>query len=214
MSADTESSNSTDTIDTIDTLRQKLATQTLELGRLREEVARLIRHDPLTGVMNRRTLIEMLDAELLRSHRTGHPFCFAMADLDHFSAVNMQYGRAVGDVVLKTFSDASMKLLRALDRFGRLGGEEFGIVLPATWLDSGVIAMTRLRAAVNACDWSAITPNLPVTFSVGLTTNATGDTAERVLQRAEKALRQAKAEGRNRTITIEDALPDMPILDD
>ena len=202
------------TLATLAAMREQLDLQERELQRLRDEIAGLIRHDPLTGVMNRRTLIEMLDAELLRSHRTGHPFCFAMADLDRFSAVNDKYGRAVGDVVLKTFSDASMKLLRALDRFGRLGGEEFGIVLPATWLDSGVIAMTRLRAAVNACDWSGITPDMPITFSVGLTTNATGDTAERVLQRAEKALRQAKDEGRNRTVTIEDALPDMPVLDD
>ena len=205
---------SDDSSATLAALQAQVATQNLELERLREEVAGLIRHDPLTGVMNRRTLIEMLDAELLRSHRTGHPFCFAMADLDHFSVVNQRFGRPAGDVVLKMFSDASMKLLRALDRFGRLGGEEFGIVLPATWLDSGVIAMTRLRAAVNACDWSTITPDLAITFSVGLTTNATGDTAKRVLQRAEKALRQAKDEGRDRTVTIEDALPDMPVLDD
>lgn len=200
--------------DTVGILRAQVLSQQEELARLRAEVDGLIRHDPLTGVMNRRTLVEMLDAELLRSHRTGHPFCFAMVDLDHFAAVNQKYGHAVGDVVLKTFSDASMKLLRALDRFGRLGGEEFGIVLPATWLDSGIIAMNRLRTAVAACDWSGITPDQSITFSAGLTTNATGDTAERVLQRAEKALLQAKTEGRNRTVTIEDALPDMPVLDD
>ena len=198
----------------IDALRGQLAGQEKEILRLRAVIEELIRHDPLTGVMNRRTLIEMLDAELLRSHRTGHPFCFAMAGLDHFDTVNEKYGGLVGDKVLKTFSDASMKLLRALDRFGRLGGEEFGIVLPATWLDSGVIAMTRLRAAVGACDWSGISPEMVMTFSVGLTTNATGDTAERVLQRAEKALLQARDEGCNRTITVEEALPDMPMPDD
>ena len=199
---------------TLAALRAQVAAQELELQRLRAEVEGLIRHDPLTGVMNRRTLIEMLDAELLRSHRTGHPFCFAMVDLDHFSAVNQKFGRPVGDLVLKTFSDASMKLLRALDRFGRIGGEEFGIVLPATWLDSGIIAMNRLRAAVAACDWSSVTPQQMVTFSAGLTTNAPGDSAEKVLQRAEKALLQAKVDGRNCTVTIEDALPDMPVLDD
>ena len=199
---------------TLTALRAQVASQEQELQRLRAEIDGLIRHDPLTGVMNRRTLIEMLDAELLRSHRTGHPFCFAMVDLDHFNAVNQKFGRPVGDLVLKTFSDVSMKLLRALDRFGRIGGEEFGIVLPATWLDSGIIAMNRLRAAVAACDWSSLTPRQVVTFSAGLTTNAPGDSAEKVLQRAEKALLQAKVDGRNCTVTMEDALPDMPVLDD
>lgn len=199
---------------TIAELRQQVADQDHELLQLRQQIAELARHDALTGVMNRRTLIEMLNAELQRSHRTGHPFCFAMIDLDEFRRINEQFGHDVGDTVLKTVSDASIKLLRVLDRFGRLGGEEFGIVLPATWLDSGVIAMNRLRAAVSACDWSAITPGTAVTFSAGLTTNATGDSAEQVIERAEKALLQAKDNGRNCTVTLEADLPDMPMFDD
>jgi diguanylate cyclase (GGDEF)-like protein len=188
---------------TIAALRQQLADKDNALELLQQQIAELARHDALTGVMNRRTLLEMLNAELQRSQRTGHPFCFAIIDLDHFRAINEEFGHTVGDVVLKTVSDASIKLLRVLDRFGRLGGEEFGIVLPATWLDSGVIAMTRLRAAVSACDWAAITPGTAVTFSAGLTTNATGDTAEKIIERAEQALLQAKAQGRNSTVTLE-----------
>jgi diguanylate cyclase (GGDEF)-like protein len=200
--------------DNIAALRAQVTAQQLELEALRSQLADLIRHDPLTGVMNRRTLVEMLGAELQRSHRTGHPFCFAMLNIDHFKAINEQYGTPAGDMVLKTFSGASIKLLRVLDRFGRLEGDRFGIVLPATWLDSGIIAMNRLSAAVAACNWSGITPGTMVTFSAGLTTNAPGDTADRMVQRAEQALLQAKAEGRNRTVTIEDALPEMPVLDD
>ncbi len=195
-------------------LRQQLADQDNELQLLRQQIAELVRHDTLTGVMNRRTLLEMLNAELQRSHRTGHPFCFAIIDLDEFRRINEQFGHDVGDVVLKTVSDASIKLLRVLDRFGRLGGEEFGIVLPATWLDSGVIAMNRLRAAVGAYDWAGITPGTAITFSAGLTTNATGDTAEKVIERAEAALLQAKEKGRNCTVTLEADLPDMPMFDD
>ena len=195
-------------------LRQQLVEKENELQTLRLEIDSLVRHDALTGVMNRRTLIEMLNAELQRSHRTGHPFCFAIIDLDHFSLVNEQFGTETGDRVLKTVSDASIKLLRVLDRFGRLGGEEFGIVLPATWLDSGLIALTRLRAAVAACDWATITPGTEITFSAGMTTNATADTPELMIERAEKALLQAKQEGRNRTATLEEALPDMPMFDD
>lgn len=170
-------------------------------------------HDPLTGSLNRRALVDTLEWELLRAKRTGHPFCFAVVDLDHFRAVNEKYGSTAGDMVLKTMSDTSVKLLRALDRFGRLGGEEFGIVLPATWLDQGMIAMSRLTKAVDACNWEHIAPDLKLTFSAGITTNAVNDTAEIMMQRAEKALAQAKSEGRNRTVAMEEALPDMPPID-
>ena len=167
-------------------------------------------HDVLTGVLNRRALVETLEWELLRAKRTGHPFCFAIADLDHFRAVNEKYGSTAGDMVLKTMSDASVKHLRALDRFGRIGGEEFGIVLPATWLDHGMIAMTRLTKAIDSCNWDHIAPDLKLTFSAGITTNAVNDTAEIMMQRAEKALRQAKSEGRNRTVSVEEEIPDLP----
>ena len=200
--------------DVVASLRQQLSDKEGELQSLRQQIAELIRHDALTGVMNRRTLIEMLNAELQRSHRTGHPFCFAIIDLDDFSRIKQKFGNTVGDTVLKTVSDASIKLLRVLDRFGRLDDKEFGIVLPATWLDSGIIAITRLRAAVSACDWAAITSGSTVTFSAGLTTNATGDTAEKVIERASKALLQASEQGGNCTVTLEDALPDMPPFDD
>ncbi|MBV8635634.1 MAG: GGDEF domain-containing protein [Burkholderiaceae bacterium] len=167
-------------------------------------------HDVLTGALNRRALVDTLEWELLRSKRTGHPFCFAIVDLDYFRAINEKYGNTAGDMVLKTMSDASVKLLRALDRFGRIGGEEFGIVLPATWLDHGMIAMNRLSKAIDACNWDHIAPDLKLTFSAGITTNAVNDTAESMMQRAEKALLQAKSEGRNRTVSIEEELPDMP----
>ena len=206
MNPDPDSSSAMDLV----ALQAQLAAQNTMIAQLREQVASLTRHDPLTGVMNRATLIEMLETELVRSHRTGHPFCFAMVDLDRFEAINSAQGVSVGDAVLKKFADASTGLMRALDRFGRLDGGTFGIVLPATWLDSGVIAMNRLRAAVAASDWAAIAPHLSVTFSAGLTTNATADTAGRILQRAEKGLLQAKAQGRDRSVTIEQALPDLP----
>jgi diguanylate cyclase (GGDEF)-like protein len=170
-------------------------------------------HDQLTGVLNRRALIETLEWELLRAKRTGHPFCFAIIDVDHFRAVNEKYGTTSGDMALKTLADASIKLLRALDRFGRIGGEEFGIVLPATWLDQGMIAMNRLSKAVDACNWEHIAPDFKLTFSGGITTNAVNDTAETIMKRADDALMKAKSEGRNRTLAAEEALPDMPPID-
>jgi diguanylate cyclase (GGDEF)-like protein len=194
-------------------LREQLTATLLKLSVSSAKLEALARHDALTGVFNRQAMIEILEAELLRAHRTGHPFCFAIIDLDHFSALNEKHGSGVGDLVLKGVAEASMNLLRALDRFGRIGGEEFGILLPATWLDQGAIAMSRLTKAVGSYDWEKIAPGLNVTFSGGLTTNAMNDTAEIIMKRADEALLQAKREGRNRIVQAEEALPDMPPLD-
>ncbi len=110
---------------------------------------------------------------------------------------------------MKSLSDTAIKLLRVLDHFGRLGSDEFGIVLPATWLDQGAVAMSRLTNAIAAFAWDGIAPGLSVTFSAGLTTDAPQDTAETMMKRAEKALQQAKQGGRNRLVQIEEALPDV-----
>jgi diguanylate cyclase (GGDEF)-like protein len=179
-----------------------------EIQALLAKVDDLSRHDTLTGALNRRSMHHILTAELQRSHRTGQPFCFAIIDIDDFRKVNEKYGHPAGDLVLKTIADTSKNLLRVLDRFGRLGGEEFGIVLPATWLDQGVLAMKRLSKAVAECEWGHITPGHAITFSTGITTNAPNDTAESLTKRAEKALYQAKSEGKNRIVQEEEALPD------
>lgn len=187
-----------------------------EIQALLAKIDELSRHDPLTGALNRRSMTHILTAELQRSYRTGQPFCYAIINLDHFRQANEKFGSPVGDIALKTVADTAKNLLRVLDRFGRLGGDEFGIVLPATWLDQGVLAINRLSKAVSECGWEHITPGLAITFSTGITTNAPGDTAESMAKRAEKALHQAKQEGRNRVIQAEEPLPEgIPInLDD
>lgn len=195
-------------------MRQQLSEHEQTIEALRHQIDKLSRHDPLTGVLNRHSLSEMLDAELQRALRTGHPFSFAIIDIDHLNAANDQHGRQVGDAILKTVADTAIKLLRTVDRFGRLDNDQFGIVLPATWLDHGLIAMDRLTKAVAACDWTSIAPGLTVTFSGGITTNAPKDTVEVIIKRAENALVQAKQEGGNRTAQMEEALPDFPTMDD
>lgn len=188
-------------------LRAQLVKKDAELAELRTRLEELGRHDSMTGAFNRRSLLESLVAELQRAQRTGHPFCFAVMELDRFKEVSGQYGHVAGDAVLKKTADTAIKLLRTVDRFGRLGGESFGIVLPATWLDQGVIAMGRLSKAVAECDWGDTAPGLALTFSAGITTNAFGDTAESMIKRAEQAMRQAQGEGGARTIQVEEALP-------
>lgn len=188
-------------------LSVQLAEKDAEIAQLRAHMDALGRHDSMTGALNRRSLLETLVAELQRAQRTGHPFCFAVLELDRFQAVSGQYGHLAGDAVLKKMADTAIKLLRTVDRFGRLGGESFGIVLPATWLDQGMIAMSRLAKAIGDCDWGETAPGLKLTFSGGITTNAFGDSAESMIKRAEQAMRQAQGEGGQRSVQIEEALP-------
>ncbi|ATQ76932.1 GGDEF domain-containing protein [Massilia violaceinigra] len=185
-------------------LRARLAEKELDILNLTES---LTRHDILTGVLNRRALTELVAEELQRSSRTGQPFCFAMIGIDHMKDVNQQFGHDIGDAVLQGITRSATELLRTLDRFGRIESDQFGVILPATWLHQGVLAMNRLTAKVAAFGWDTLTPGTTVTFSAGLTTNAPAETAEMMIQRAEKAMAEAKQEGRNRTVQIEQELP-------
>lgn len=187
-----------------DTLRAQLAEKQQEIWDLTES---LMRHDVLTSVLNRRTLTELVAEELNRSSRTGQPFCFALVGIDHMKTINEQFGHDAGDAVLQIVAGEAHKMLRTLDRLGRIEADVFGIILPATWLHQGVLAMNRLMAVVDGLDWTAVTQESKVTFSTGLTTNAPGETADQMIKRAEKGLGEAKSEGRNRIVTIEEPLP-------
>ena len=184
-------------------LRAQLADKDQEIARL----LALARHDALTGVLNRQSLAEVVGEDLERSSRTGLGFCLAVFGVDHLQEVNTQFGNDTGDLVLQTIARESCLLLRTLDRFGRLEGDMFGIILPVTWLHQGVLAMNRLHAFVAAFDWNSVTSGRTVTFSTGLTTNAPAETAENMIARAQKALADAKKEGRNRVVTLEQELP-------
>ena len=184
-------------------LRLQLAEKDAEIAQLRSQA----RHDSLTGVLNRRSLTELVAEELQRSSRTGQPFCFAVIGVDHLNEVNTQYGNDTGNLVLQTIARESCLLLRTLDRFGRVEEDLFGIILPATWLHQGVLAMNRLNAFVAAFDWNTVTSGRTVTFSTGLTTNAPAETAENMVERALKAMHEAKAAGRNQLVTLEQELP-------
>ena len=184
-------------------LRAQLAEKDRQIAALSEKM----RHDVLTGVHNRRSLAELVDDELLRSTRTGQPFSFAVIGIDGMKAINEQFGPQVGDLVLQTVARESCLLLRTLDRFGRVGDDTFGIILPVTWLHQGVLAMNRLNAFVAAFDWNTVTPGRTVTFSIGLTTNAPAEKAESMIERALKALAEAKSAGPNNMQTLEQELP-------
>jgi diguanylate cyclase (GGDEF)-like protein len=157
-------------------------------------------HDGLTGLLNRRAVLEQLDKELLRSARRGAPVAVLMGDLDHFKNVNDTYGHASGDAVLKEAARRIKACVRAYDSIGRLGGEEFLAVLPEC---SSAVAYTIAERLGNVLRQTAInTPTgaVPVTISLGVSSTdiQAGSRAEELVRAADVALYRAKHQGRAR----------------
>ncbi|CCQ74051.1 diguanylate cyclase [Magnetospira sp. QH-2] len=162
--------------------------------------------DPLTGVHNRQAMTRELERERERHLRTGEPCCIALADLDHFKAVNDTYGHQTGDKVLALAAESFLTSLRPFDYVFRYGGEEFLLFLPNTTLDTGKQAVERLRETL------AVTPiplnnneKLPVTASFGLAELIDTATVEATIERADQALYWAKDQGRNRVVAWDGA---------
>lgn len=173
------------------------------LERLEEQARQLVRlsvRDGLTGVFNRRHLDEQLPSELARARRTGQPISVAMIDLDNFKRINDSVGHSLGDRALQGVADVITGLLRQSDILARYGGEEFAIVFPDTGEEAAAAACERIRAAIEARDWTDVSPNLGVTASFGVAqANATCD-AGSLLDEADARLYAAKAAGRNRVV--------------
>jgi diguanylate cyclase (GGDEF)-like protein/PAS domain S-box-containing protein len=157
--------------------------------------------DPLTGVENRRSFMLQLERLHARQRRHGHPLSVLMFDLDWFKRINDQHGHAVGDEVLCHFTQLVGQRLRRSDHFGRLGGEEFAALLPDTTLDGARTTAEMLRRSLT--QYPAITGvgPVPITVSVGVAEVDAHDTEPNgVLVRADAALYQAKAQGRNQVV--------------
>jgi diguanylate cyclase (GGDEF)-like protein len=162
--------------------------------RLHAEVAYLASHDSLTNALTRRHMNELCTIELDRSQRHGRSMALLIMDLDHFKVINDTYGHQSGDRVLMEFVAKVQRLLRRPDRLARFGGEEFVVLLPETSLSDALAVAQRIRAA---CAMAG--PGQACTVSIGVTTNHThGDTIDALIARADKAMYQAKANGRNR----------------
>ncbi|MFZ6654873.1 GGDEF domain-containing protein [Undibacterium sp. TJN19] len=168
----------------------------------------MARHDHLTGALNRRTLIAMLEGELARSFRTGHTFTLAAIAIDGLEQILEQHGQAAARQVLQQVAKEALTMLRTLDSFGRVAANEFAIVMPTTWLEQSRKAIARLKLRIEQTDWESISPGLKVTFATGLTTNAHKDSAESMLKRASNALHAARSQGADKIMEIEPPLPD------
>ena len=162
--------------------------------RVRTELEHMATHDALTGTLNRRAILECCADEHERSLRYKQPFALMMIDLDHFKTINDTHGHQHGDRVLVHFAECTRAALRRADRFGRYGGEEFLVLLPNTTADVALPVAERIRAALSAGH------ALDCQASIGLTHwRGPEDTLDAMLGRADAALYQAKAQGRNQT---------------
>jgi len=174
-------------------------------NRLRKQLAqarRLLRVmatiDPLTGAYNRRQVQQHFANELSRHVRSQHPLSCLMIDIDHFKAVNDAHGHQVGDDVLRKVTSRIGSSLRVYDVVGRYGGEEFLVILPETDSQEAAAIAERVRESVAQTAEATGDQGHPVTISLGVASNRSGDTVDTMTQRADEALYHAKNNGRNR----------------
>ncbi len=171
-----------------------------------EKLLTLATTDSLTGLINRRRFMEKAEAELDRARRYGRPLSMMMLDIDHFKRVNDTYGHDAGDDVLKTLSRLGLEVLRKVDFFGRIGGEEFSVLLPDTSLEGAVQVAERLREEVENAVMETRSGDLSITISIGVSTlNEEINNLETMLKAADVALYAAKRGGRNRVSVQESA---------
>ena len=162
------------------------------------EVERLAGRDDLTGVMSRRAIVVLVGEERERMRRTGAAFAIALFDIDFFKSVNDNHGHPVGDEVLRRFCGAAAEAIRTTDRLGRIGGDEFLVLMPATdRAEAALAAAERVGDAVAKVDWQSVDAGLHVTVSAGVGIALPEDTLETLLGRTDTALYAAKHDGRN-----------------
>jgi two-component system cell cycle response regulator len=164
------------------------------------ELAHLATRDSLTGLLNRRAILDRLAEELERARRQDSSLTVGMCDLDHFKVVNDTCGHQAGDAVLRGFTAAVQGQLRGYDSVGRYGGEEFLLITPGVTNGGGVGIFERVCARVSGVAMPTDKGAIPVTVSIGVASSGPGSTVDTLLATADGALYQAKADGRNRVV--------------
>lgn len=172
-----------------------------ELENELETTSNLVRHDQLTGVLNRHGLEEIFTKEAGRAQRRDAPLCVGMLDIDNFKKLNDSLGHDAGDQALIHLATVCRETLRPQDTVARFGGEEFIILLPETSLDDAATALTRLQRELTKKVFMHGNEKVLVTFSAGATQLIPDDTQASVIKRADEAMYKAKQLGKNRVVT-------------
>ena len=167
----------------------------------RQQLEHLVVTDPLTGISNRRHLMETLESEMRRASRSKTPLAILMADVDRFKKFNDTHGHIAGDEALKAIAEVLQEATRGIDRVARYGGEEFLVVLPETGMDGAVRAAERIHERLDQRSVAVGEQSVTVTLSTGVAEFPTdGDSPESLIASADAALYQAKRDGRNRVV--------------
>lgn len=189
---------------TVSRMRFNLERSRAELAAALAKVNELATRDELTGLINRRRMLELLADELKRQRRLDQPLCVALLDIDHFKRINDTFGHQRGDEVLRHFAQLAQASLRETDTLARWGGEEFLLLCPVGDGGQAVTGLERLRHQLAKQPLAAPpggggdTP--PIKFSAGVALHRLGESIEDTIARADEALYQAKAQGRDRTV--------------
>jgi diguanylate cyclase (GGDEF)-like protein len=172
----------------------------MAMDRLRNEVADLALLDDLTGVGNRRLLLQRLSEECARSERSGEPFALLVIDLDGFKAINDTHGHAAGDACLQHFTLMAQTRLRTGDMLARTGGDEFCVVLPSSRLREGSMIARRILDVCRLDAEACVGTDIPISLSIGVAqwTREIGTFPDRLMAAADHALYEAKNSGKNR----------------
>jgi len=188
-----------DKLDSTHHYLQLFETDSRELSDELTRVRLLSLTDELTGLPNRRAFMRRMEDEVARVQRYGFPLSFVLIDLDHFKAVNDEYGHSSGDEVLRVYSKNILSIFRHHDMVARYGGEEFAVLLPNTDSDGTVRALNKVKRRSSETRWqnNGCASDVP-TFSAGVSLYKPGESASAFIERADKALYRAKRLGRNR----------------
>ncbi len=180
-----------------------IALWTYKIKRSQLRFMKLARRDGLTGIFNRQHFVNEAELLLQYCRKSSRDACLVLIDLDHFKAVNDTHGHAVGDRVLQRAVEACMTCLRSTDIFGRLGGEEFGILLPECTLAQVLVRAEQVRLAIATASADDDVPGVPISASFGVSSVVhSGYELRQLLIHADKALYRAKREGRNRIVVV------------
>jgi diguanylate cyclase (GGDEF)-like protein len=185
----------------LSSLRSKLQNQKHELASALARIQVLATRDELTGLFNRRHMMDVLEQHRKLLERSGHhPFCLALLDIDHFKRINDTHGHAVGDDVLRRFATVLQGSLRDTDVLARWGGEEFLVLLNGSSPEQANVGLERARTLLAATCLVPALPELKPTFSAGLTPYNPAEALNLTIEHADRALYEAKDGGRNCTV--------------
>ncbi len=188
-------------------LSKQLETMEVEATNLRDslEEARIeAMVDPLTGIANRRAYTERLDTEYARWKRKHEPLTMAVMDIDKFKRINDDFGHPVGDKVLQAVAGRIQQQVRESDFFGRIGGEEFALLLVGSNVEQSRERIETVRKSIEDCNFKFQNQRVPVTMSIGYAEFRDKDSTDAVYQRADEALLKCKQTGRNKILSEND----------